>query len=108
MRLYIKICLLRAWANAFFSSQKYIRTLLFYLTLVFLRYHTVSQRGYLFYGFSVGFRLLFFYCDVGFWKRILEGYVLIFVTFVFSVSIVNFLPDRISFKTLLEKLLTLN
>lgn len=59
--------------RSLFSSQKYIRTLLFYLTLVSLRYHTVSQRGYFFYGFCVGFRLFLLWCwFTDFWNGCYE------------------------------------
>lgn len=61
--LYKNMLLLFMGECILFSSQKYIRTLLFYLTLVFLRYHTVSQRGYLFMVSVLD--LGSFYCDVG-------------------------------------------
>lgn len=61
--LYKNMLLLFMGECILFSSQKYIRTLLFYLTLVFLRYHTVSQRGVIFMVSVLD--LGSFYCDVG-------------------------------------------
>lgn len=56
-----------AFASGGSIFQKYIELYFLYLTLLFLRYHTVSQRGFRLWFCVFGFRLFFvrYYCDVG-------------------------------------------